>query len=73
MRILSTAVLLLGLSLQSHAQSEARFVDALKTFQQAREGDAGRIEPAIAAFEALALAEPRQPVYGAYQIGRAHV
>ena len=66
MRILSTAVLLLGLSLQSHAQSEARFVDALKTFQQAREGDAGRIEPAIAAFEALALAEPRQPVYGAY-------
>ena len=66
MRILLTALLLLGFALQSQAQSEAPFLDAVKTFQQARDGDAGRIEPAIAAFEALARAEPQQPVYAAY-------
>lgn len=41
-------------------------MEAFKTFQQARGGDSGRIEPAIAAFEALVRADPKQPVYAAY-------
>ncbi len=49
------------------AQSpEAQFTDALKIFQRARDGDSGQIEPAIAAFDALARAEPQQPLYTAY-------
>lgn len=51
---------------QSPAATEAPFVDAAKIFLQARDGQASRIEPAIAAFEALARAEPAQPLYAAY-------
>ncbi len=46
--------------------SPAPFLDALKAFQQAREGESGKIEPAISAFDTLARAEPQQPVYAAY-------
>ena len=46
--------------------TEAPFLEASSTFQQARDGQASRIEPAIAAFEALAKAEPAQPLYAAY-------
>ena len=51
---------------QSPAPPEAAFIDAAKTFAQARDGENGRIEPAIAAFETLARAEPAQPLYAAY-------
>ncbi len=51
---------------QSPAGSPAPFADAVKTFQQARSGDSSRIEPAIAAFDALARTEPQQPLYAAY-------
>ena len=51
---------------QSPGASPAPFIDALKTFQQARDGATGKIEPAIAAFDALARAEPQHPVYAAY-------
>lgn len=51
---------------QSPAPPEAAFIDAAKTFAQARDGENGRIEPAIAAFESLARAEPAQPLYAAY-------
>ncbi len=51
---------------QSPAAAEAPFVNAAKTFLQARDGQAGQIEPAIAAFETLARAEPAQPLYAAY-------
>lgn len=51
----------------AQAQSDAApFLAASSSFQQARGGQAGRIEPAIAAFEALAKAEPAQPLYAAY-------
>jgi len=59
-------------ALDAPAQSsEAPFIDALKVFQLARDGDPGQIEPAIAAFDALARAEPQQPLYAAY-LGSAH-
>ena len=49
------------------AQSpDAPFTGAANTFRQARDGQESRIEPAIAAFEALARAEPAQPLYAAY-------
>jgi hypothetical protein len=51
---------------QSPAAQEAPFIDAVQAFQQARDGDNSRIEPAIAAFEALARAEPGNPVHAAY-------
>ena len=51
---------------QSPAAAEAPFVNATKIFLQARDGQAGQIAPAIAAFEALARAEPGQPLYAAY-------
>ena len=62
----AAAALALGTVLQCQAASEAEFVDALKTFQQARNGEDRQIEPAIAAFDALARAEPQQPAYAAY-------
>jgi len=62
----AVAALALGAVLQCQAASEADFVDALKTFQQARGGEDRQIEPAIAAFDALARAEPQQPAYAAY-------
>ena len=51
---------------QSPAPRDAAFIDASKTFMQARDGQDGRIEPAIDAFESLAKAEPAQPLYAAY-------
>ena len=51
---------------QAPAAAEAPFVNAAKTFLQARDGQAGQIDPAIAAFEALARAEPAQPLHAAY-------
>jgi hypothetical protein len=62
----AVAALALGAVLQCQAASEAGFLDALKTFQQARNGEDRQIEPAIAAFDALARAEPQQPAYAAY-------
>ena len=64
---LALAIFLAGpAAAQSPAGSTAPFADAVKTFQQARSGDTSRIEPAIAAFDALAKAEPQQPLYAAY-------
>lgn len=51
---------------QSPAPREAAFTDATRIFMQARDGQDGKIEPAISAFEALARAEPAQPLYAAY-------
>lgn len=51
---------------QSPGALPAPFIDALKSFQQARDGETGKIEPAIAAFDGLARAEPQHPVYAAY-------
>ena len=51
---------------QSPAAAEAPFANAAKIFVEARDGQAGQIAPAIAAFEALVRAEPRQPLYAAY-------
>src|SRR5471032_35376 len=64
--MLCAAALALGTVFQCQAASDTEFVDALKTFQQARNGEDRQIEPAIAAFDALARAEPQQPVYAAY-------
>ena len=65
--VIAFATLLAGsAAAQSPAGSPAPFADAVKTFQQARSGDSSRIEPAIAAFDALAKAEPQQPLYAAY-------
>lgn len=62
----AAAVVALGTVLQCQAASEAEFLDALKTLQQARNGEDRQIEPAIAAFDALARVEPQQPAYAAY-------
>src|SRR5471032_1654391 len=62
----AAAALALGTVLQCQAASETEFRDALKAFQQARNGEDRQIEPAIAAFDALARAEPQQPAYAAY-------
>jgi len=51
---------------QAPIAESAPFADAVKTFQQAQGGDSSRIEAAIAAFDALARAEPLQPLYAAY-------
>ena len=59
------AIGLLLVAVAAAAQSPA-FIDAANTFRQARDGEAGRIEPAIAAFETLAKAEHAQPLYVAY-------
>lgn len=62
----AAAILALGTVFQCQAASEAEFVNAQKTFQQARNGEDRQIEPAVAAFDALARAEPQQPAYAAY-------
>jgi hypothetical protein len=66
MRALALVLLSLLASLPARASPGAQFADAFLAFQQAREGRDNRIEPAIAAFEALAKAEPANPVYAAY-------
>ncbi len=62
----AVAALALGTALQCQAASEPQFLDALKAFELARNGEDRQIEPAIAAFDALARAEPQQPAYAAY-------
>lgn len=62
----AAAVVALGAVLPCRAASEAEFLDALKAFQQARNGENRQIDPAIAAFETLTRAEPQQPAYAAY-------
>ena len=66
MRALLTLILALGAALPLHAAPEAQFSQAFGLFQQARSGQENRIEPAIAAFDALAKAEPAHPVFAAY-------
>ncbi len=62
----AAAALALGTVFQCQAAPETAFADAVKTFQQARNGEDRQIEPAIAAFDALRRAEPQQPAYAAY-------
>lgn len=45
---------------------EAPFNEAATVFQRAAAGEKGDVDRAIAAFEALVRAEPRNPVYAAY-------
>lgn len=52
--------------MSAHAQSDARFAQALALYEKARAGESGQVGHAIAAFEALVGAEPSQPLYGAY-------
>ncbi len=66
MRTSLLILLALLVSPAARATPEAQFAEALQVFQLAREGRDNRIEPAIAAFEALARAEPDNPVYAAY-------
>ena len=66
MRYLFAAILAFATACSSQAAPEAQFADAVKTFQQARDGQDSQIEPAIAAFEALAKAAPAQPLFAAY-------
>jgi hypothetical protein len=65
MPFLAAAVLLLGASLGLAAQ-ESSVQEALAVFQRASGGAKGDVEPAIAAFKALAQAEPGNPVFTAY-------
>ena len=51
---------------QPPSASDAPFNEAANVFQRAAAGEKKDVEPAIAAFEALARAEPRNPVYAAY-------
>ena len=60
------AVALMSAALQSLGAGESAFIDAVNTLQRARDGEDRMIAPAIAAFDALARAEPHQPVYLAY-------
>ena len=70
MRTLFTALtvaLAIGTAVaQSPAAAEASFNDAAIVFQRAAAGEKSEVEPAIAAFEVLARAEPRSPLYAAY-------
>ncbi|MBI3372545.1 MAG: hypothetical protein HY017_12445 [Betaproteobacteria bacterium] len=60
MLLLSTA------TAQPPTASDAQFSDATKIFLRASTGETAEVDPTIAAFEALARAEPRNPVYAAY-------
>ena len=48
------------------AAADVPFADAVQIFMRASGGQEKEVEPAIAAFDALARAEPRNPVYAAY-------
>jgi hypothetical protein len=50
----------------SAAAAGASFAEAQQIFMRAQQGQEKDVEPAIAAFEALARAEPRNPVYASY-------
>ena len=45
---------------------DARFIEAVQLVQRASAGDAKAVDPAVAAFQALARANPDQPLYEAY-------
>ena len=71
----TTLILALGFVLSGRAAqpdqalsgtAEAGFTRALEIVQSARAGDKNAVEPAIAAFEALARSAPPQPVYAAH-------
>ena len=64
--LLAALLLAATAAAQSPSAPPAQFIEAFKAFQEARGGNSGRIEPAIAAFEALAQADPKQPLYAAY-------
>ena len=48
------------------AAADVPFNQAVEIFMRAQQGQEKEIEPAVAAFDALARAEPRNPVYAAY-------
>ena len=63
MRLIALALLLAtGIA----AAAGLPFTDALQVFMRAQQGQEKDVEPAIAAFEALARAEPGNPVYASY-------
>jgi len=64
--VLALGAAALDAAAQLPAAPEAPFLDAVKIFQRASDGDSGQIEPAIAAFETLARGEPQHPLYAAY-------
>lgn len=51
---------------QPVASSEVAFIEAVQLAQRGSAGDAGAVDGAISAFEALVRAEPEQPLYTAY-------
>jgi hypothetical protein len=50
----------------SAAAADVPFTAAVQIFMRAQQGQESEVEPAIAAFDALARAEPRNPVYASY-------
>lgn len=46
--------------------ADVPFIEAVQVFMRAQQGLDKEIEPAVAAFEALARGEPRNPVYASY-------
>lgn len=63
MRHLLTALLIAAGA--AHA-ADLPFPEAVQVFMRAQQGQDKDIEPAVAAFEALARGEPRNPVYASY-------
>lgn len=61
-RILLAFLLAAGIA----AAADVNFNQAVEIFMRARQGQEKDVEPAVAAFDALARAEPRNPVYAAY-------
>ncbi|HEY8069675.1 MAG TPA: hypothetical protein VIF38_12400 [Burkholderiales bacterium] len=59
-------VLALLLAAGVAAAADTPFTEAQQVFMRAQQGQEKDVEPAIAAFEALARAEPRNPAYAAY-------
>jgi hypothetical protein len=51
---------------QPAPRPDAAVVEAVQLAQRAAAGDAKAIEPALQAFQALAQADPAQPLYGVY-------
>jgi hypothetical protein len=63
MRLIALALLLAtGIA----AAADLPFAEALQVFMRAQQGQEKDVEPAVAAFEALTRAEPRNPVYASY-------
>ncbi len=64
--LLLLAALVAPLTFAYAQHDAAQFAVALDLYEKARAGESGQVARAIAAFEALAKAEPSQPLYGAY-------